>query len=207
MCDSVERYRLIRQNSDFCFLVKKNPRSITLHDMLVPIDEPPCYSSRTQKSTKKPKAWWLPFFTPLRRQCCPSPTRTYRQGTVGKMVSIFFDSVSGAEIVVRTLRISLFRTLQICWMSAALWETASRELPDRTSSSFWALETSTSTPCCMTTRRTSFSPMKLLLKSNLVSTSDPSHGSPLRLSCDCVWFSILEFLLAVGKKTYRISTS
>lgn len=57
--------------------------------MLVPIDEPPCYSSRTQKSTKKPKAWWLPFFTPHRRQCCPSPTRTYRQGTVIKEVSIF----------------------------------------------------------------------------------------------------------------------
>src|SRR5687767_8406883 len=34
-----------------------------------------------------------------------------------------------------TFRISLFRTLQICWMSAALWETASTELPLRTSSS------------------------------------------------------------------------
>lgn len=47
-------------------------------------------------------------------------------------------------------------------MSAALWETASRELPSRTSSSFWFLEISTSTPFCMTTLRTSFSPMKLL---------------------------------------------
>lgn len=61
-----------------------------------------------------------------------------------------------------TLRISLFRTLQICWMSAALWETASRELPVMVSSSFWPLETSTSTPPCMVTRRTSFSPMKFL---------------------------------------------
>lgn len=61
-----------------------------------------------------------------------------------------------------TLRISLFRTLQICWMSAALWDTASTELPVMVSSSFWPLETSTVTPPCIVTRRTSFSPMKLL---------------------------------------------
>jgi hypothetical protein len=61
-----------------------------------------------------------------------------------------------------TFRISLFLTLQICWMSAALCETFSRELPLNCSSSFWFLETSTSTPGCITTLRTIFSPMKFL---------------------------------------------
>lgn len=64
----------------------------------------------------------------------------------------------------RTFRISLFLTLQICWMSAALWETFSRSLPVRRSSSFWALEASTSTPSCMTTFLTIFSPKKFLLR-------------------------------------------
>lgn len=83
-----------------------------------------------------------------------------------------------------TFRISLFRTLQICWMSAADWETASRELPLRTSSSFWALEISTSTPCCMMTRRTSFSPMKLLHNqaSQRSCFSQPKY-SMLHVSC------------------------
>lgn len=75
-----------------------------------------------------------------------------------------------------TFRISLFRTRQICWMSAADWETASRELPDRTSSSFWALEISTSTPDCMMTLRTSFSPMKFLFdRENQPRTSPQLH--------------------------------
>lgn len=61
-----------------------------------------------------------------------------------------------------TFRISLFRTLQICWMSAALCETFSREFPESWSSSFWVVDASTSTPGCITTFRTIFSPMKFL---------------------------------------------
>lgn len=61
-----------------------------------------------------------------------------------------------------TFRISLFRTLQICWISAALCETFSRELPLNWSSSFWVFDASTSTPGCITTLRTIFSPMKFL---------------------------------------------
>jgi hypothetical protein len=61
-----------------------------------------------------------------------------------------------------TFRISLFRTLQICWMSAADCETFSSELPYSCSSSFWFFEGSTSTPGCITTFRTIFSPMKFL---------------------------------------------
>lgn len=34
-----------------------------------------------------------------------------------------------------TFRISLFRTLQTCWRSAALWDTSSREFPESWSSS------------------------------------------------------------------------
>jgi len=63
---------------------------------------------------------------------------------------------------VLTFRISLFRTLQICWISAALWETFSSELPDNCSSSFWFFDASTSTPGCMMTFLTIFSPMKFL---------------------------------------------
>ncbi|KAL2280707.1 hypothetical protein FJTKL_12412 [Diaporthe vaccinii] len=112
---------------------------------------------------------WSPF-TPYPRRRCPSPRRTYRQGTA-KPLRL------GTENYL-TFRISLFRTRQICWMSAADWETASRELPDRTSSSFWALEISTSTPDCMMTLRTSFSPMKFLFNED--NQPPCSHGIPDR---------------------------
>jgi hypothetical protein len=72
-----------------------------------------------------------------------------------------------------TFRISLFRTLQICWMSAALCETFSSEFPNNCSSSFWFFDASTSTPGCITTLRTIFSPMKFLY----------SFPSALHLSC------------------------
>lgn len=62
----------------------------------------------------------------------------------------------------RTFRISLFLTRQICWMSAALCDTFSREFPVMVNSSFWFFEISTSTPSCIVTRRTIFSPKKFL---------------------------------------------
>ena len=106
------------------------------------------------------------------RQRCPSRRRRYRQGTANRISKISHRFLAsepahksrGIKLLRRTLRIPLLRTRQICWMSAADWETPSRELPKRTSSSFWALEISTSTPGCITTRRTIFSPMKLLHK-------------------------------------------
>ena len=76
-----------------------------------------------------------------------------------------------------TFRISLFRTLQICWMSAADCETFSSELPYNCSSSFWFFEGSTSTPGCMTTLRTIFSPMKFLCIP--ISTSPSLANSPV----------------------------
>ena len=125
------------------------------------------------------------------QQCCPSRRRRDRPRTVLTRVSaaeldprggtstaaslpfrLGGPSLTGARTMAeeadrgggikQTFRISLFRTLQICWMSAALWETPSSELPLRTSSSFWAVETATSTPDCMMTLRTIFSPMKFL---------------------------------------------
>ena len=61
-----------------------------------------------------------------------------------------------------TFRISLFLTRQICWMSAALWETSSSELPLTVNSSFWFFEISISTPFLIVTRLTIFCPTKLL---------------------------------------------
>ena len=61
-----------------------------------------------------------------------------------------------------TFRISLFLTLQICWISAADWDTFSRELPDKTTSSLTLAEVSITTPGNMVTRRMIFSPKKLL---------------------------------------------
>lgn len=61
-----------------------------------------------------------------------------------------------------TFRISLFLTRQICWISAALCDTFSSEFPVSCSSSFCVFEISTSTPCCIVTFRTIFSPRKLL---------------------------------------------
>ena len=111
-------------------------------------------------------------------RCCPSPKRTDRPRTtimlapVPLCVPLFqqlhfcMDPVGGRTIgksaVFLTFRISLFRTLQICWMSAADCETFSSELPNNCSSSFWFFDGSTSTPGCMTTLRTIFSPMKIL---------------------------------------------
>ncbi len=63
-------------------------------------------------------------------------------------------------------------------MSAALWDTASRELPKMISSSFCALEISTSTPGCMTTLRTIFSPMKFLQAEGRVSRCNNQLGRP-----------------------------
>ena len=87
-----------------------------------------------------------------------------------------------------TFRISLFRTLQICWMSAADCETFSSEFPNSCSSSFWFFEGSTSTPGCITTLRTIFSPMKFLCS--------PSALRPL-----------LPAQIHLQMQTYRISTS
>lgn len=107
----------------------------------------------------------------------------------------------------RTFRISLFRTRQICWMSAALCETASSELPLRISSSFCAFEISASTPGCITTFRTIFSPMKLLQRIQVspcpVSASDHNSACPSpslfnAASLPPPYSSIV---------TYRISTS
>lgn len=90
--------------------------------------------------------------------------------------------VRGTEIGLKagcsklTLRISLLRTLQICWMSAALWETPSRELPESTSSSLTLVETAISTPGWAVTRRTYFSPKKLLER-------NPSVGRFLQNAC------------------------
>merc|ERR1712102_262407 len=58
--------------------------------------------------------------------------------------------------------ISLFFTVVDCWIRAADCETASMELPWTISSSFWALEFSTTTPSCILTRRMNFSPRKFL---------------------------------------------
>jgi hypothetical protein len=69
-------------------------------------------------------------------------------------------------------------------MSAALCETFSRELPDSWSSSFWFLDTSTSTPGCMMTLRTIFSPMKFLQSQSALLFSHPLRN-PL-VSCDNV---------------------
>ena len=96
--------------------------------------------------------------TSIPQRCYPSQTRTDRQGTEA-MVSSTFGPLGSLSL---TFRISLLRTLQICWMSAALWETASRELPESWSSSLTLGEVMISTPGWQTTRRTYFSPKKLL---------------------------------------------
>jgi len=96
-------------------------------------------------------------FTP--QQYCPSPKRKDHPRTTIQSQYIIFQRSGSSN---RTFRISLFRTLQICWMSAALCETFSRELPNNWSSSFWFFDASTSTPGCITTLRTIFSPMKFL---------------------------------------------
>ena len=62
----------------------------------------------------------------------------------------------------KNFRISLFLTLQACWMSAADCETFSTELPVSSIWSLTPLEGSTSTPSSMRTRRTIFSPRKFL---------------------------------------------
>jgi hypothetical protein len=88
----------------------------------------------------------------------------------------------------KNFRISLLRTLQICWMSAALWETSSRDycvlaekrkrkassaltLPQSCSSSLVFFDASTSTPGLIMTFRTSFSPMKFLISTSHWSVS------------------------------------
>jgi hypothetical protein len=94
-------------------------------------------------------------------RCCPSPKRTDRPRTISNVRTKSPSSKKGSQRNL-TFRISLFRTLQICWMSAADCETLSSELPYSCSSSFWFFEGSTSTPGCITTFRTIFSPMKFL---------------------------------------------
>ena len=74
-----------------------------------------------------------------------------------RQLMYFFGST-----IMRTFRISLFLTRQTCWISAALCDTFSNELPVSWSSSFWVFEVSTSTPGCIVTLRTIFSPRKLL---------------------------------------------
>ena len=61
-----------------------------------------------------------------------------------------------------TFRISLFLTLHICWISAALCDTFSKEFPVSWSSSFTFFDGSISTPGSKVTLRTIFSPMKFL---------------------------------------------
>ena len=98
-------------------------------------------------------------------RCYPSLKRTDRPRTILEYVSKLscqsYSHISSLRSC-HTFRISLFLTLQICWMSAADWETFSRELPLNCSSSFWFFDISTSTPGCITTLRTIFSPMKFL---------------------------------------------
>src|SRR6266536_6262016 len=120
-------------------------------------------------------------------------SETYRPSkNYSNMSAIHLASV--VVLFVRTFRISLFRTLQICWISAALCETFSRELPDNCSSSFWVFDVSTSTPGCMTTLRTIFSPMKFLYIQS-------AFGPHFSIQCSAPPNPNRDF------PTYRISTS
>ena len=105
----------------------------------------------------------------------------------------------GKYWIQRTLRISLFRTRQICWMSAALWETPSRELPESWSSSLTLGEGITSTPGWAVTRRTYFSPKKLLGKPRQYDHSgDRRAVIPYRISSSArsvsLFFSMLTLM-------------
>ena len=119
----------------------------------------------------------------------PSQIRKDHPETV---MSLLLDATGTfpCKISKHTLRISLFLTLQICWMSAALCETFSSELPVNCNSSFWFLDASTSTPSCIVTFRTIFSPRKLLhpYQSLLALNASRVRGTP-------------------HLRTYRISTS
>ena len=91
----------------------------------------------------------------------------------------------------RTFRISLFLTLHICWISAALCETFSKEFPVSWSSSFTFFEGSTSTPGNKVTLRIIFSPMKFLHIQQSVHRYSNSH----------------HVYICLRHMTYRISTS
>jgi hypothetical protein len=148
-------------------------------------DPAPCCSQRHQ--VKKGD-----LIHPTIPRCCPSPKHIDRPRTI-RPVSLPPNLIQSRDLEF-TFRISLFRTLHFCWMSAALCETFSRELPLSCSSSFTFFDTSTSTPGCITTLRTIFSPMKFLVNPSALALTFPS----------CL---VLHCHTPAQTFTYRISTS
>ena len=101
---------------------------------------------------------------------CQRRFQQYDHFSFIRAISLYSSAMLPRSLTYRpskNFRISLFRTLQICWRSAADCETFSRLLPVISIWSFTPFEASTVTPSCMVTLRTIFSPKKFLPNQNV----------------------------------------